>query len=128
MCKFETFFYRHFEFAWNMASAVSSDFKHFSIITNSKLHILSTGTNNGRTHPMMLKYHYRYPNVHSELDAFVKLTYTQKLNGLYLFNYRFNKNGVLGNARPCINCAGWCLAVFDDIFHSDGQRKFSKMT
>lgn len=106
----------------NLARNIAKDierrkFRHVSIITNGK-EILSLGTNQHKTHPMAVKLHYKYPVLHSELHAYTKLTYTQKRQTLYLYNYRFNKNLVVGMSKPCKYCLGWCLEVFDKIWYT----------
>lgn len=119
MTKYEKFFYKNIKLAQNMSKDVPNQFKHASIITNNRFHILSIGTNNGKTHTLTQKYNYNYPFVHSEVDAFSKLSYTDKQHYLYLFNYRFNKNGVLGISYPCKYCMAWVITTFDKIFFSD---------
>lgn len=118
MTRYHNFYNKHLSFACNMRHECVGNFKHISIITNKRLHILSLGFNSGKTHTLTQKYGYKYPVIHSELDALTKLSYTDKQQSLYLFNYRFNHNGVIGQSRPCEYCLPWCVTVFDKIFYS----------
>jgi len=106
------------QLAKNEASSINRNFRHVSIITNHKGHILAIGNNQFRTHPLNFKLGYRYPEILSELAAYQKLSYTDRQKKLYLFNYRFNKNLIVGMAKPCKYCLPWCVEIFDKIFYT----------
>ncbi len=86
--------------------------RHCSLVV-CKNEIVSIGTNHFKTHPRAKKLGYRYDEMHSELDAFVKAP--QKKN-LSLYNFRFNRFGEMRIARPCKLCMPWCIAVFDKVY------------
>ena len=89
--------------------------KHVSIIVR-KNEVVAVGTNNFRTHPKAKELGYRFDEVHSELDAFLR--YKGPKDNLKLINYRFNRFGTMRISKPCCNCLPWCLALFDDIWYS----------
>lgn len=121
MSKYTSFYERYTPLAMNMSQKSKLPFKHVSLITNKRLHILSMGVNDGRTHPLTVKLGYSYPYIHSEIAAFSCLSYNDKTQPLYLFNYRFNKNGVIGSSKPCKYCLPWCITFFENIFYLEGQ-------
>ena len=95
--------------------------KHVSLITTRKGAILAYGTNQLRTHPLAKQYGYRYDEVHSELDALLKLPKGADRNDLVLLNFRFNRFGDMRISKPCCLCLPWCQAVFSDIFYSTDE-------
>lgn len=105
--------------ARNEARDIDRRFKHVSIITNKRGHILSIGANRRKTHPLNVRLGYRDVQIHSELDAYSKLSYTDKQKQLYLYNYRFNSNLVIGMAKPCVYCMPWCINIFERIYYTD---------
>ena len=98
--------------------------KHVSIIV-SKNKIISIGINQLKTHPKAKKHGYRFNEVHSELDAFLKI---KKTGNYKLFNFRFNRFGEMRMSRPCKKCMSWCSEVFDDIYFTTpyGILKYSE--
>ena len=95
--------------------------KHVSLITTRKGAVLAYGTNQFRTHPLAKQYGYRYDEVHSELDALLKLPKGADRNDLVLLNFRFNRFGDMRISKPCCLCLPWCQAVFSDIFYSTDE-------
>jgi hypothetical protein len=89
--------------------------KHVSLITRKGV-VESIGINQFKTHPLAKKYGYRYDEVHSELDAFLK--YKGPRDGLTLINFRFNRHGDMRMSRPCKLCTPWCDAIFDEIYYT----------
>ena len=69
-----------------------------------------------KTHPMAARHGYLFSEMHSELDAFLKVGEPRK--GLSLFNVRFNRFGQLRMARPCPRCMKWCIDSFDEIWYT----------
>ena len=61
---------------------------------------------------------YRFGEMHSELDAFRKLTPDQKAKKLHLINIRFNRFGELRMSKPCEKCLPWCIEVFHTIHYT----------
>lgn len=112
------FYTKHLNFARNMSKEVENNFKHVSIIANHRGCIMAVGLNRNKTHTLAAKLNYKFPFVHSELDAYAKLSYTDREQRLILFNYRFNKNGGIGLSAPCKFCLPWCSVVFESIHFS----------
>jgi len=92
--------------------------KHVSLITNRKGAVLAYGTNQFRTHPLAKQYGYFFDEVHSELDALLKIPKGADRNKLVLINFRFNRFEDMRMSKPCCLCIPWCKAVFSDIFYS----------
>jgi hypothetical protein len=118
------------DFAFPIALEVNRSQKHVSLILDKKGNMLSYGQNAVRTHPKAAKYGYRFDEVHSELDAFLKVPRHLRSGDLTLINYRFNRFGELRKSRPCHKCLLWCRAIFkniiytnDDSFHLIGHNE-----
>ena len=102
--------------------------KHISLILDKKGNVLSIGCNTFRTHPEAAKIGYRYNEVHSELDAFLRLDRNvRNAKDLILLNYRFNRFGDFRSSRPCVKCMPWCSAIFKTIIYTtnNGYEIFS---
>lgn len=93
-------------------------FRHVSLITNNKGHVLSVGTNRLKTHPLMVELGYPMAQLHSEVDAFTKLNYNEKKKRLILVNFRLNVKDELRLSKPCKYCMPWCISAFEEIFFS----------
>lgn len=106
-------------FAFPIALEVHRSQKHVSLILDKKGNMLSYGQNAVRTHPLAAQYGYRFDEVHSELDAYLKIPRHLRSNDLTLVNYRFNRFGNLRKSRPCSKCLLWCHAVFRNIVYTD---------
>jgi hypothetical protein len=109
---------KHIDAALSMSKEIQRTKRHVSIITNKKGVVLSCGTNQYRTHPLAKQYGYRFEEVHSELDALLKLPQGVSKNNLVLMNFRFNRFGDMRMSKPCNLCLPWCEAVFNEIFYS----------
>mgnify|MGYP001272123541 FL=1 len=93
--------------------------KHISLILDKKGSVLSIGCNQMRTHPEAAKIGYRYNEVHSELDALLRLDKRMRNDkDLILLNYRFNRFGDFRISRPCVKCMPWCTAIFKEIIYT----------
>ena len=88
--------------------------KHCSIILH-KRKIVACGINRMKTHPLAVKHGYRFGEVHSELDAFLKCDIREDIE---LWNFRFNKQGEMKISRPCKHCMPWCSKIFDKIYYT----------
>ncbi len=105
--------------AFPEAMAIERSQKHISIVLDKKGKVLSFGKNGVRTHPEAWKKGYRFAEVHSELDAFLRLPKERKRDkDLVLLNFRFNRFGELRISRPCLKCMPWCEAIFGQIIYS----------
>jgi len=100
-----------------ISMAMERQKKHISIILYKK-EIVAIGQNEYKTHPQSVKLGYRYPEMHSELDAFRKIPRSYRDKKLVLLNFRFNRFGVYRNAKPCPICHKWCADIFHDIFYT----------
>jgi hypothetical protein len=105
--------------AFPKAMEVARSKKHISLILNKKGNVLSAGCNEMRTHPEAAKMGYRYNEVHSELDALIRLDKIMRNSkDLILLNYRFNRFGDFRMSRPCTKCMPWCIAIFKEIIYT----------
>jgi hypothetical protein len=100
-----------------IATNILREKAHISLIIR-KNELLAIGTNEWKTHPKAVKLGYKYPWLHSELDAYTKLK-DKDLDKLTLINLRFSKTGKLGMALPCKYCMPWCEQIFNTIVYSD---------
>lgn len=66
--------------------------------------ILSIGINSFKTHPLAIKYGYREPTVHAELQAAIKLGLTN-CSGLSIAVLRIGRNNKLAMSKPCVHCS-----------------------
>jgi hypothetical protein len=92
--------------------------KHISIILH-KGRIEAIGSNQLKTHPVAVQHGYLFGEMHSELDAFLKLG--ERRRGLVLLNVRFNRFGHMRMARPCFRCMPWCVGCFDEIWYTTNE-------
>lgn len=102
--------------------ALKSDYSpfHLGCIIVYKGHIISTGHNSNRTHPLQ-KYYNRYRNfkygpktvrhsVHAEIDALNHISYTTDIQvdyskvKIYIYRISFGHVSGHGMARPCSGC------------------------
>ncbi len=105
--------------AFPKALEIARTKKHISLILGKKGNVLSVGCNSFRTHPEAAKIGYRYNEVHSELDAFLRLDKNvHNVKDLILLNYRFNRFGDFRMSRPCVKCMPWCTAIFKKIIYT----------
>jgi hypothetical protein len=92
--------------------------KHISFILR-KGRIIAVGQNLFKTHPKAKEKGYMFEEMHSELDAFLKLDAPER--DLVLFNVRFNSLGKMRMARPCERCMPWCYGAFSEIWYTTDQ-------
>ena len=85
------------------------------ILQEGKLH--GVGINKRKTHPLAMKYGYRSCELHSELDALLKIPRWDR-NDLLLINFRFGPKGDMKLSKPCALCLPWCIQAFDEIYYS----------
>lgn len=89
---------------------------HVSLIIKSN-RVLGVGINKRKTHPLAMKYGYRSCELHSELDALLKVPRDCR-KGLILINFRFGPKGDMKLSKPCPKCLPWCMELFDEIYYS----------
>ncbi len=91
--------------AFELIDNPQSDWKHFSFLVR-KNNVLSTGWNyQFKTHPLAVKFGYKYPYIHSEISAITK--FPQKVENLkkcVLVNVRIGNNNKPLLSRPCQYC------------------------
>lgn len=104
--------------AWKELQTVENhrNYDHVSIILK-KNKFMSIGTNRRKTHPAAMIKGYRHNELHSELDALLRICHTQR-NNLTLLNFRFGPKGDLKISKPCKLCLPWCTDAFVEIFYS----------
>lgn len=103
--------------AQKIATNILREKAHISLILR-KNELLAIGNNEWKTHPKAIELGYKYPWLHSELDAYTKLK-NKNLDKLTLVNLRFSKTGKLGMAKPCKYCMPWCQQIFNTILYSN---------
>ena len=108
---------RWLDVAQKISTNILRDKAHISLILR-KNELLAIGSNQWKTHPKTVELGYKYPWLHSELDAYTKLK-NKKVDRLTLINLRYSKTGKLGMAKPCKYCMPWCLEIFDNILYSN---------
>lgn len=89
---------------------------HASIIIRND-RILGIGTNKRKTHPLAMKYGYRSCELHSELDALLKVAKNCRKD-MILLNFRFGPKGDMKLSKPCKLCLPWCIDTFKEIYYS----------
>ena len=101
---------------FEVAKAVSklSDFKriHIGCIIVDGKHIVATGQNTNKTHPIQKEYNrYRFEGdscgngkLHAEMSALLALPKGLDTRKLVLYTYREDRFGNLSNSRPCRAC------------------------
>lgn len=116
------------DYAYDLCMEIRRQKKHISMIFH-KNRLLSVGGNHFKTHPEAKKIGYAYCEMHSELDAFRKLTIPMRGLKLTLVNVRYNRFRELRMSKPCSLCTPWCLEVFDNIYYTDdnGINKMEKL-
>lgn len=104
-------------FAFEKCMEVPRKKKHCSLILHGN-RIVAWGTNRYKTHPMAVEHGYRFAEVHSELDAFLRCDHRKDI---VLWNFRFNRSGDMRTAKPCCRCLPWCMKVFDKIYYTTSE-------
>lgn len=101
---------------FEVAKAVSklSDFKriHIGCVIVQGKHIIATGQNTNKTHPMQKEYNkYRFHRdcigngkLHAEMMALLSLPKGIDTRKLVLYTYRENRFGEMRMSRPCPSC------------------------
>jgi hypothetical protein len=109
---------KYSKLAWNELTMVglTRNYNHVSIILRNN-DLVSLGINRRKTHPLAMRYGYRNQELHSELDALIKIPKIHR-NNLVLLNFRFDTQGELKMSKPCSLCMPWCVATFDEIYYS----------
>jgi len=104
--------------AFPIAMGINRSQKHVSIILDKKGKIVSIGTNTRKTHPKAQEHGYRFCELHSELDCYLRVPDSRRSEKLTLVNFRFNRFGDMRMSRPCSKCMPWCKAVFERIIYT----------
>jgi hypothetical protein len=89
---------------------------HISLVIKDT-RVLGIGFNKKKTHPLAKKYGYRHYELHSELDALLKVPKDCR-TGLTLLNFKFGPKGDTKLSKPCTLCLPWCIDLFDEIYYS----------
>lgn len=92
------------------------NYKHVSIVV-VRSSVVAIGVNRSKTHPLAQKYSYRFDEMHSELDAYIKIRHFNYKNAT-LINYRFSGLKYnLGCSKPCTKCRKWVYSVFNNVMY-----------
>jgi len=121
------------ELAWSyleVCKAIDRPNKHISLILHKDI-VISVGYNQCKTHPLALKYKYRFSDQHSELSAYLGLPksirYSDKSPKLTLFNIRFNRFNQMRISQPCAICTGWCTGIFRKIYYTTPSGEIERL-
>lgn len=109
---------RLLEMAYPLCLEIPRPKKHVSLILR-KGKVVAIGSNAMKTHPIAKEHGYMFEEMHSELDAFLKVDPPKR--DLVLFNIRFNRFGQMRMARPCHRCMPWCVGCFDAIWYTTNE-------
>lgn len=105
----------------------SIDRTHYSYILRKNKVIAVGKEQRSKTHPLAAQYGYKYPTIHSELDAFRQLHKQDIRDSLILVNARISTTGVVGMAKPCKYCIGWVTKIFDEIWYTNPEGVLVKL-
>ena len=100
-----------------LSMAMERQKKHISLIIY-KRKIVAVGQNIFKTHPDTFRLGYRSADMHSELDAYRKISKNIRDKKLILLNFRFNRFGEFRNSKPCPVCSKWCSELFHEIYYT----------
>lgn len=100
---------------------------HYSFVLRKNKIIAMGKEQRGKTHPLAMKYGYKYPTIHSELDAFRQLNKIDIRDSLVLVNTRISNTGVFGMSRPCKYCIGWVTNIFSEIWYTNQEGVLVKL-
>lgn len=117
---------KYIDMAYPICLDIERQKKHVSIILHKK-RVVGVGTNSfGSTHPKAKQIGYPYDEMHSELDALLRVDkgLLKKRPKLDLINVRFNRFGELRMSRPCHMCMPWCQALFRTIWYTTDEGVF----
>lgn len=79
--------------------------KHLSIILCRKQIYAIGASNCFKTHPLGKRFGYRWPTIHSEIDAITRCSIPpSQLQFFTLVNIRYMANGNAGMSKPCKYC------------------------
>lgn len=81
--------------------------KHFTFLCRGNT-VIAIGINNqNSTHPMNRLFPYKSDNIHSEMDAYIKVRWLDiDWKKITLINTRINTKGLFGYSKPCCGCIG----------------------
>lgn len=92
---------------------------HYSILIERGKIVAVGEENRAKTHPLAMRKGYKYPTIHSELSALINIDKGVDPRSCTLINFRVSPTGVIGMARPCKYCIGWCCETFKDIWYTN---------
>lgn len=101
---------------------------HFTFILRRKK-IICVGQNEYRTHTFAKRHKYKFPYIHSELNAIRNFPWPIKeLSKCKLVNLRLDMSGRLTMAAPCDYCSEM-LSLFNprEIWYSNWERKVVRL-
>jgi len=112
--------------ARSLVVGMDHHWKHVSFIAE-RSSIIAMGWNQPyKTHPMAMKFNYRYNAIHSELHCILNFEKPVKLLNKYTFiNVRIDDNGSLKMSKPCHICKKllWSFGV-KEVWYSTSVGTF----
>lgn len=102
----------------DIVPSIDKKHKHISFIIYRDT-IVSIGINNNKTSTKSFHLGYRYSDMHSELDAWIKVPKNMRNLDLNICNFRMNNSEQLRDSKPCKICTSWCCALFDKVYYTD---------
>ena len=113
----ETVLQNYMPIAKPLSMAMERQKKHISLVIY-KRKIIAVGQNIFKTHPESFRLGYKFAEMHSELDAFRKISKNLLDKKLILLSFRFNRFGNFRNSKPCPVCEKWCKESFHQIYYT----------
>jgi len=111
---------KYIDMAYSQCLSIPRQKKHVSIILH-KSRIVSVGMNLFKKHPGAKRIGYMYGEMHSEFDAYRKVSRQYRGRKLHLLNFRFNRFGDMRMSRPCRLCMPWCTEIFSTIHYTTNE-------
>lgn len=104
------------------------NYRHISVLIRKKK-IYAVGFCSDKTHPLTLRFNYRWPTHHSELSAILNFQLPNKyLKDMTMVNIRFMKSNAVGLSKPCSACQS-LLSSFGitSIYYTNGKGGFDQL-
>ena len=113
--------------AFQILPEIVREKNHFTFIID-KNRILSIGVNSSKTHTEAVRLGYRFPSIHSELAALLKLPYGTDTHKCNLVNIRLSRASIRYNrpilrmSKPCQYCEKWIRQMaFRNVVYSNDE-------
>lgn len=111
-----------------LPSRLAQEKIHFCYILDKNKKIISIGQNSGKTHPAAADKNYPWPNLHAELDAFIKAPQNIEYSRCTMINVRLSRKSykvgspIFRMSRPCAYCIPWIIATkFKQVYYTTNE-------